>query len=315
METNISLNIKKRFVKDYNLPIKLFDDEMFAYYIDLYDKVHNTKYKYNMLELSVMGYKGEEGFMKEFNSIRDAIIADVSSKESYKRLADTNVPIEYKGRYQISKQNIYNRDFINKRRISIDLKKANFNSMRYYDPDLVNDKENYRDFISEYTADPYMIESKQLRQIIFGNLLPTRQQSIQKVIMNRITDAILDNMAVTVTSMGTDEIIIHDIMNEKEFFDTLYKLTQILSSDLIKIIKIEQFRLLAAHPRKPFYVKVTSDSMEFKNVPNIYYPQVYKHCLNMPILDKDLLFEYEGEVVKFVNPLYTLEDIKYIRRY
>lgn len=304
METIISLNIKKRFVKDYNLPIKLFDDEMFAYYIDLYDKMHNTKHKYRLLEQSVMTCKGEEGFLKEFNSIKDEIISDISSKESYKKLSETKVPIEYKSKHLIQERNIYAPDFDGKHMISIDLKKANFNSMKYYDSDLVNGKETYEDFISDYTADPYMKESKQLRQVIFGNLLPTKQQSIQKAIMHMIRDYILDKMQVDLSIMGSDELIIHEGNNTPSFFDILCELCGIIPSKLFQIIKIEQFKLLHIHPAKPFYAKVTEDKTEFKNVPNIYYPQVYKHFMNMPIEDKDLLFEYEGELATFVNPLY-----------
>ena len=295
----ISLNIKKRFVSDYNLPIKLFDDEMFAYYIDLYDKMHNTKYKYQMLEQSVMTCKGEEGFLKEFNSIKDEIISDISSKESYKRLSGTKVHVLHNTKYQVSKRNIYSPEFDGKHMISIDLTKANFNSMKYYDSALVNDKETYEDFISDYTADPYMKESKQLRQVIFGNLLPTKQQSIQKAIMNMIIDSILDTMPITISSMGSDEIIIHE---ENEGNDL--SLSKIIPTKLLDIIKIEQFKLLHIHPTKPFYAKVMENKTEFKNVPNIYYPQVYKHFANIPIEDKDLLFEYEGELATFVNPLY-----------
>jgi hypothetical protein len=304
METNISLNIKKRFVKDYNLPIKLFDDEMFKYYIGLYNEVHKTKYKYHMLELSVMGNKGEEGFMKEFNSVKDKIIADISSKESYKRLADSRVPIEYTSTHQISTQNIYTPEFDNCVMYSIDLKKANFNSMKYYDPDLVNGKKDYVDFISEYTDDPYMKESKQLRQVIFGNLLPKKQQSIQKAIINMIADRILSKIPTKVTSMGTDELIIHGITEKTRVFDILFNLIGAIPTDLIHLVKIEHFRLLHVHHTKPFYVKVTENNIEFKNVPTIYYPQVYKHYMDLPIGPKDLLFEYEGEMATFVNPLY-----------
>ena len=41
-------NIKKfrqRFVKDYNLPINIFDDNLFEYYIQLYDFFPYLRYK------------------------------------------------------------------------------------------------------------------------------------------------------------------------------------------------------------------------------------------------------------------------------
>lgn len=304
----ISRNIRRRFVKDYNLPIKIFDDDMFDYYIDLYDAMHGTKYKYQMLEQSVSAHRGEEGFMKEFNSIKDEIIADISSKDSYKELSKANPPLEYTGRYQIQKQNIYIPEFDRKTMCSIDLKKANFNSMRYYNFDLVNYAETYEDFISKYTAESYMKESKQLRQVIFGNLLPKKQQAIQKVIMGRIINAILDKMDVTLTTMGTDEVIIHEVGSETSFFSVLSNLTEVIPIELLDMLKIERFQLLHAHPTKPFYAKLTTGHLEIKNTPAVYYPQVYKHLLSIPIEVKDLLFEYEGERATFVNPLYPPDD-------
>jgi hypothetical protein len=39
----ITNSIKQRFIKDYNLPINIFEDDVFNYFIDLYDKTHKTK--------------------------------------------------------------------------------------------------------------------------------------------------------------------------------------------------------------------------------------------------------------------------------
>jgi len=301
----ITNNIKRRFVKDYNLPIKLYDDDMFDYYIELYDKTHATKYKYQLLKQAVSQLRGEEGFMSEFNHIKDEIIIEIQHKRAYEKLANSKVPVEYDYKYQIPKQNIYNPNFDGKYIVSIDLKKANFNSMRYYDKDLVNDTDKYRDFIAKYTAQPYMTESKQLRQVIFGNLLPKKQQSIQKVIIHKICDAILANMDVKIASAGTDEILILDVSRDNCLDLMAELILNVIPPNLLNMVKLESFMVKHVHPTKPFYVKIFEGKVEFKNIPTVYYPQVYKHFFKLPVENKDLYFEYEGERAAFLNPLYS----------
>ena len=300
METKITRSIKRQFVKDYNLPIKLFDDEIFAYYIDLYDKLFNTKYKYYLLETLVSRLGGEQGFMHEFSSIKDEIIADISSKPVYAKLAEKDSVVVYTPKYQIPDQNIYTRNFDGKTIISIDIRKANFNALKYFDRELVNNAKDYEEFISKYTAESYMKESKQLRQVIFGNLLPKKQQSIEKNIIHKICDNILDCFDVKLGLAGTDEILILDPPDT-----IIMDLMSAFSTDaILDMIKLDVFKIIHIHPEKPFYAKVSETKVEFKNVPGVYYPQIYKHYFKMPLVEKDFLFEYEGETVRFVNPLY-----------
>ena len=303
--SKLSHSVKKRFVKDYHLPIKLLDDDMLEYYVDLYDRTHNTKYNYANLKMAIYELDGEEGFMKEFNGLKDNIINDICNKESYRELAHEPIPDAYIPVNQISNQKIYTPMFHGTYMISIDMKQANFNSLKYYNPKIVDDASTYDQFISGYTAQSYMKQSKQLRQVIFGNLLPKKQQQIQKGILAEIGDAIIPNITNEVTKMGTDELIILNL-DSATLNNTLADVIFAIPNKFLDLVRVEVFRVEHIHPTKPFYARIYENGkVEIKNVPSVYYPQVYKKFFKIPFDYKDLLFEYEGDKVSFVDPLYS----------
>jgi hypothetical protein len=312
-------SIKQRFVKDYNLPINIFEDEVFNYFIDLYDRTHKTKEKYELLKETVDILNGEEGFFKEFESIKTKIIEEISQKKAYKVLSETTNWTRKFMFHDINmdSKNIYQPIFHNKIIISLDLIKANFNCFRIFNPELVNNAATYEEFISKYTRLNYFKQSKQLRQIIFGNLLPKKQQQIQKCIINHISNwIVVDNCELEdhVFVNGTDEILILNQCNEVLPEDISPDINSFSITSVLKrlpeyndILNISIFRLIQIHPEKSFYVKehLYEDKIEFKQVPSIFFPQVFKYYFKLlPVCYNDLLFYHEGQKATFTTPLF-----------
>ena len=52
MKTPSINTLRKRFIKDYNLPIQLVQNPYFSYYINLIDKDYNTIEKYKDFNLT-----------------------------------------------------------------------------------------------------------------------------------------------------------------------------------------------------------------------------------------------------------------------
>jgi ribosomal protein S17E len=50
--------------------------------------------------------------------------------------------------------------------------------------------ETYKDLVSKFTDVVPFIESKKIRQVIFGYLNPKRQQTIQKFMMNELFETL-----------------------------------------------------------------------------------------------------------------------------
>lgn len=170
-----SHSVLKRFVKDYSLPIQLFQQPYFDYFIDLYDKQFDTKNKYKLLCGTINICGNEQNFMEQYYKIKDKILEVMKNNPIFtefnnSKLEEYNIPHNSYG-----KDNVFNEGNVGKYFISIDLKKANFQAMKYYNKDLVLGFNTYEEFMHNFTNLEYMIKSKYTRQVIFGNLNPKKQ--------------------------------------------------------------------------------------------------------------------------------------------
>ena len=203
----ISNSVKKRFVRDYNLPITMYRNDIFHYFIGLYEEHLNTLNKWDRL-IDIHGRLGESGFFAESQKVIDNSIALISSHDSYKNFATlvSEEPIILTSTPE--KRNIYHPDFVGKLLISIDMKKANFNSMRFIAPEIFGENTTYESFISQFTEFDYFAESKQIRQVIFGNLKPKAQQTAQRNIMMKTYELLLAHFGdmIEMVMTGPDEI-------------------------------------------------------------------------------------------------------------
>ena len=303
----LSNSLKKRFCKDFSLPISLFDEEYFYYFIDQYDSLLETKSKLQLLEETVDTLGGEEQFMQEFNRIKDAIIKDVSESNGYINLSKDKDPRPYQAKRQYSGQNIYCPQFNGKQFISIDIRKANFFSMKTYDSSILNNASTWNNFLEEYTSLEYYHESKQLRQVIFGNLSPKRQQAIQKSVCLEIADTLKDiDERLDVVIVSTDEIL---ILNHPYPSDGVPVFTELLEKKLGYTeadLRVEAFELEQIHPEKPNFVKrnLITDEITFKTVPQVFFAQVFKQYFGTHINKMDLSFFHEGLVATFNHTIY-----------
>lgn len=283
----VSDNIKHRFIKDFNLPIVVYD--YFDYFMALYDNIFKTFEKYSMLFAVLRDHPGED-FFKLFNTLKDDIIKHVSSKESYKELQAANL-----GHSKVlPKGNIFNEYNDGKTFVSLDLKKANFQALKYFNPELVDNCVDYETFIRQFTNYDYFIQSKKLRQIIFGNLNPKRQQAIQRKIMAEFIDEWLyDNK--NIISASSDEIII--AIEDEKYAD-------VMKSDVIGIeLHTTFFKLKHLKPHSFFVREFPDGTFDFKCVPAHFFAQVYKYYTKQGIEERDLTFYFEGKKARFIEPL------------
>jgi len=158
----------KRFVKDFSLPIQILQNPYFEYYKNLYDNVYNSNEKYKLFQNTVNTLGSIEQFFSKTKRVMDSIIDEISILEVYKKF-NTDILEDYNVKLNIPKQDIYNQSNDGRYFLSIDLKKANYNALKFYDKGLVLDTNNYNEFISKYTDLEYIKQSKYIRQVIYGN--------------------------------------------------------------------------------------------------------------------------------------------------
>ncbi len=308
MENN---KLRQRFVKDYNLPINVFDTELFNYYMELYDFFPKDKWE-SLKKLIDEKYDGNiEKWLDYCAKVRDNAINGVNESEEYNTFKDEDMS-KYKLSTNIGEHSCYNQETDGCRFVSIDLKKANFQALKYVG---VLDDEDYDHFIEKYGGDEYIKGSKYLRQVILGNLKPDRQRTVEKYIMEKvmsITEQVLP-IEFKLYSQNSDELIY------KQTKDSFYGDIRIICAVIEKVV-LDNFNIEV----RVEYIEVTKLPIVNCNGSNVdayarknlitneetlkkasitFYPQIYKLWKGIEIEDRDLVFYFEGQLCRFNNPL------------
>lgn len=297
------ITLRKRFIRDQQLPIQVLQSPYFDYFLDLYETLYQSRTKYTLFLKEVAQMGGEEGYLNAYDEVKNKILSHVQSKVSFQRFnqdemsamnVQTNLP-KAKLYYEENDQATF---------ISIDLEKANFHSLRYYDEDILDGKKIYRAWLQQFTSLESLADSKYLRQVIFGNLNPKKQQKIQRF----ITHSFLNELATwvdvqDVMSASHDEIILRKKQNVtieelKERLESLYDGAFPLHVDVFTLTK------LSSYPEFGF-VKTyeTSEKIEFKGIASHFMAQAYRFFKQEPLQKEDLLFFHEGQVAQFIAPI------------
>ena len=309
-EKKLSLRAREKFAKDYSVPFKLLGDGYFDYFAGLVDRDYNLSDKLISLCMVIEDLGGEDQFFKYSSEFPFRVIDDIKQKDSYANFIGGTIE-SYPRNVQTSKKGIYKSCNANKNYISIDLSSANYHSMKSFDEDLVNNSKDYDDFIRKYTPYDYFINSKKIRQVIFGNLNPKRQQQLQRNVISQIIDLLVNVLKLdkeTLVASTSDELII-DVTDYG--FDVQDLMFEIFSSIKLNIkdfpVKVEHFKL--GHIGNNCFVKRKYGSsflygVEFKNVSGVFFPQAYKKYYCLPLNDKDMTFIHEKCEAKFVKPYF-----------
>ena len=306
--------LKLRFVNDFNLPIQVLDDNFFNYYLTLYESHHKSLTKWNKLTNMVNNnFNGnDDEWLAYYANVRDNIITSVLNNPAYIKFSQEDDMNKYIFKNDSFKDvNIYTENFINHRLLSIDLKKANFQALKFHNPDIVFNTNTYEDFIGKFSDCEYIKESKYTRQVIFGKLNPRRQITIERYIMNLIYNSNCDLINYLKTnaklvSFKNDEMIF-DVSDCNINDISKYTNITVINSFNVSIelfdLKLMQFK---THTGSIINVwrKVFNDGDEkVKSAPITYYPQIFKRCMGIPIDEKDLVFFHENQLAKFIYPL------------
>jgi hypothetical protein len=213
----------------------------------------------------------------------------------------------------INNGNQYTESNVGKVLLSIDLKKANWQALKYCG--VFKDIDTYEDLIGKFTDISYLIKSKYLRSVVFGQLNPGRHITVESYLINMIRPEIPDNF--TLVCMMNDELIYEVPQNmiilqseldgtEKEIKDMYgldvsaeyYKLNLLtLESDLSnKQYKIYEKKFLCGN-------KINT----YKCIPHNLWLIFNKLIKGRKLCDYDTWIEHDGVLSKYI------ENFKLIR--
>ena len=283
---NFKMKDIKSFSKLFGLNIPVYDH--FDYYIEQLSKTQKFKDIKSMIPL----------FEKAEDDIGDIYQYKINkSKEIIEFLKQTRTYEEFNYDNLLpdlpSTKNFKYDEGV--KYLSIDLKKANWQSIKKYDPYFLNELgDSYFDFLSKFDIPEVLMYSKQFRQFIFGNINPKRQIKVQRSIIQTV----IDSIDIEPVCIKHDEVI----YSYQSINDILNILSKFINDDnfnvkLFHIDRVEDFRI---DNLLDLNNKVVGKDMVGCNG-NLYYINLKKYITNEELDIKDLYFRMEGRTALWVN--------------
>ena len=304
---NISKELKKRFVRDFSIPIRIFDDPYFLKRIELFDSEFDTIKKWDMFVKTLDSYNTEEEFFADYNRVKDEAIAFIQNSEGFKRfnsmdMSEFAIPKEFQ---QLPSKDVFKKNNIGKEFISFDIKKANFNALRKFDLTIFDYAPTWEDFLRKFTDVEYIINSKYIREVIFGNCNPKRITTYEKYLMSKFL-TMCNFQIPDIKFYSNDEVIVSGYFWFLDIMDSYTDRVNLFSNMYVPI-RTERFVLapvmqdgkIVGYNRKVF-VTDTKTKNDFKCIDAKMYPFVLRALKGEPITDDDLVFDFEGSLAKYL---------------
>lgn len=297
--------LKKRFCKDCNLPINLFDEPYFTQRLKALDVQFDCVKKFDTFCADLEKYDTEQEYFEYYNTVKDSVINMIKDNTEYMKFlnddfADVRVVTK---NVTLGNKNLYIEGNQDKTFISIDMKKANFSALRHYSPAIFKNVETWEQYIGFFTPSEHIRNSKYIRQVILGACNPKRQITYERYLMTMLYLHIKSELdgKVSFYSLGNDEIIISvagTSVSAKEIKAAIATCPQKIG----ELVRFEMFDLQKVGDYG--WMKVIYDEperVEFKTINADIYHQIVKHYWNMPITEDDLVFRYNGVLARFLE--------------
>lgn len=294
--------INKQLVKDYKFPIPVTDEPYFSHYAELLSGFYRVHAAKNQLIDMCDREGGFEAALGNTRKLIASVVDHVRAKTDFHVFGTMDMGA-FQGVKAPEKQALYQRDNVGMDFIALDMKKANFQALRSVFPSLVDHHESWEGFIGQFTNEIYYQNCKQIRQVLFGQLNPKRQQTIMKHRMAKIFSELVNNgiEEAAVFSSSPDEIVISYSQAHEGVCRELLSQPEVAGG-----LHMDVFTLELAHPEKPFFLKRHKDKekLELKSVPKFYVPEVIRHLKGEGPQSMDRFFMHEGRLCQYSEPLY-----------
>lgn len=311
---NISPKLMERFCKDCNLPIKLFQEPYFTERLRLYDPFYGCISKWETFLKEYEKYPNEEAYYAEYNRVKDDAIHDIKSCEAWQQFNEIDM-----NQFAVTHKNLPSKDIFKPSNdgrtfISIDMKKANFSALKHYNPHIFDETDSWEHFISYYTQNPHIRNSKYIRQVILGNCNPKRHITYEKYLMDDILSYIVDEFVpiTDIVFFSNDEIVIDISDKSEEEQTTLAAHIENTINSLDIPLRTELFVLHAIHGTNGYFKEKQDGTIEFKCLDAYVIPFVIRAMKDEPVEENDKVFYHEGLLSKFMEtPTITIPERKY----
>lgn len=303
----VSEKLKERFCKDCNIPLRLYKEPYFMDRLQLYDSYYNALDKWNIFVRELDKYKCEQDYLEEYNRVKNAAINDIKISDGYKRFNEEDMN-KYTVKYKdLPGKDIFKTSNNGKLFISIDMRKANFSALKFYNRSIFDNADTWEKFIERYTEDKHIVNSKYIRQVILGNCNPKRQVTYEKYLMGLVLEVLIDELGYSASDIAffsNDEIVIdmgkyEDCIRKRELIEWQIK-------GYFNIpFRIELFYLRKITGTNGYYKEIVKNIIEreyeFKCLNNYTLPFVLRKFNREEITENDKVFYHEGLLSKFIE--------------
>lgn len=317
----ITEKAKERFKRDCNLPLRLFVEPYFTERLKLYDPFYGTLPNWALFMAELEKYRDEEAYFAEYNQVKENAMQSIKTNEAFLHFNEIDMnqfALKNKG---FTSKDVFHPSNIGHYFVSIDMKKANFSSLKHYNRDIFG-ADTWEEFIGRFTNSVYMQKSKYIREVILGNCNPKRHITYEKHLMDELlTNLLLVVDASIVVSFSNDEIVL-DItaMSYDDREKTIERVKTIVGETEVPL-RVEPFRLMGVinpidkrifgYMREVEKVVGEKKEIDFKGLNNYILPFVMRKLLNQEVKPEDMVFEHEGMLATFITP----PNIEFVSQY
>lgn len=318
----ITNKLKERFCKDCRIPIKVFDEPYFTQRLEILDSVYESIKKWEKFKKSLERYHCEQDFFEDYNRVKQAMIDYIKESKGYEKFNSDDMNKYCNTRNNLIElpknvsSDIYKSSNVGQWFISLDIKKANFTALKHYGG-IFDEFETYEDFIKKFTDNPHFIESKYIREVIFGNCNPKRHITYERYLVDKFLNFLL-NFFMRFRPMANPYAIFSDICfvsNDEIIFkcnessrDSWFERISIIADEFKKEegieFKPELFFLKKISGNVECYVKEIVEpeiKLDFKCCNSNDVHCVVKYIENKEITDDDLVFINDGKLAKYLT--------------
>lgn len=314
--------LRKRFCKDAGLQLNLVSDPYFEQRLELFGASDAYKDYLDMLQR----YDSEDtSYLDYYDSVWERVVKHIRSSDVFEQFNTMDMKYYADKTYnELPSGDIYKPSNVGNTYISIDMVKANFTSLVHFERKTQFSKKietngyNYDSFMRRFTDNDFIINSKNIRQIIFGKCNTNRFSTYQKYMMSCVIDelslAFIGVEPEDICSLRNDEIIYRMSDNR----DCVAKIPNVINDNIDFPLRMEVFTLeqiIDEADKTTFpdgrivgYIKRFEDgTFETKCVSAVDATPVARFLKGETILDDDLVFPNERRLAKFITtPQYRI---------
>lgn len=296
----LTKELKRIFCKNCNIPISIFIEPFFTERIQLFSTYFNSIEELKKFVKSIEPFDNEQDYYEHYNKVKNSAIDYIKSTKGYEKFNNMDMTEISKNivQYQIKSSDIYKPANDGKKFISVDMKQANFHSLKVYSPDIFGHLETWEDFMRKFTDDEHIIGSRYIRQVILGNCNPKRHITYEKYLMSFIISSLIGYVSIEdIACYTNDEIVIRT--DHKKYNVEEIKRRVETSSIAEKIpFKIEEFDL--EYIGEIGYIKKYDDyKFKLKCVDNDYFPMILRLLQSNEVKLSDLFFMHKNSLARF----------------